>query len=41
MFVNRTEPLTAYRGNLPPGDLMDFPYTGLDRLGVPAYSTAF
>src|SRR5215210_7473384 len=41
MFANRTEPVTAYRGNLPPGDLMDFPYTGLDRLGVPAYSTAF
>jgi thiazole/oxazole-forming peptide maturase SagD family component len=41
MFVNRTEPVTAYRENLPPGDLMDFPYTGLDRLGVPAYSTAF
>jgi len=41
MSVNSTEPVTAYRENLPPGDLMDFPYTGLDRLGVPAYSTAF
>ena len=32
--------VTAYRENLPPGDLIHFPYTGLDRLGVPAYSTA-
>jgi thiazole/oxazole-forming peptide maturase SagD family component len=38
--MNRTEPVTAYRENLPPGDLIDFSYTGLDRLGVPAYSTA-
>ena len=36
-----TEAATAYRENLPPGDLIHFPYTGLDRLGVPAYSTAF
>ena len=32
--------VTAYRENLPPGELVEFPYTGLDRLGVPAHSTA-
>ncbi|HEY6582015.1 MAG TPA: hypothetical protein VIZ60_12905, partial [Rubrobacter sp.] len=36
-----TEAVRAYRENLPPGDLIDFPYTSLDRLEVPAYSTAF
>jgi thiazole/oxazole-forming peptide maturase SagD family component len=39
--VKSTEPVTAYRKNLPPGYLIDFPYTRLDRLGVPAYSAAF
>ena len=29
-----------YREELPPGHLIDFPYTRLDRLGVPAYSAA-
>jgi ribosomal protein S12 methylthiotransferase accessory factor len=38
--VKKAEPVSAYRGNLPPGDLIDFPYTRLDRLGVPAYSAA-
>jgi thiazole/oxazole-forming peptide maturase SagD family component len=39
--VKSKDPVTAYRENLPPGDLIDFPYTSLDRLEVPAYSTAF
>jgi ribosomal protein S12 methylthiotransferase accessory factor len=39
--VKDTEAVRAYRENLPPGDLIDFPYTRLDRLEVPAYSTAF
>jgi ribosomal protein S12 methylthiotransferase accessory factor YcaO len=39
--VKSTDPIIAYRENLPPGYLIDFPYTRLDRLGVPAYSAAF
>lgn len=40
--MRETEPraVTAYRDSLPPGELVEFPYTGLDRLGVPAHSTA-
>lgn len=34
------EAVAAYRRNLPPGDLVDFAYTDLDRLGIPAYSAA-
>ena len=39
--MKSTDPIIAYRENLPPGYLIDFPYTRLDRLGVPAYSAAF
>jgi len=39
--VKSTDAVTTYRKNLPPGDLIDFPYTRLDRLDIPAYSTAF
>jgi thiazole/oxazole-forming peptide maturase SagD family component len=38
--VKDTEAVRAYRENLSPGHLIDFPYTRLDRLGVPAYSAA-
>jgi ribosomal protein S12 methylthiotransferase accessory factor len=32
--------VTLYREHLPPGELLHFSYSGLDRLGVPAYSAA-
>ena len=34
------EAVRQYRENLPDGELVHFPYHGLDRLGVPAYSAA-
>jgi YcaO-like protein with predicted kinase domain len=34
------EAVSAYRRSLPEGELIDFAYTGLDRLGVPTYSAA-